>query len=328
MIQRLEIEGFRGITQGVLEDLPPLTVLVGPNNSGKSTVLESLLLVSPGATGSTVKEIVERRGEIGSLSVEAMIPHGEAYLRLVADSLDRTAKLAIGSQGELTGVALPGDTKFTYQLSDGGSSGWSNPGKEGPTAQLLEAGRGLATPSQLEALFSWTELVGRREWLISLLRPLLPGLKDIRILIPSTRPTVFIEDDSGRWPLAMAGDGFKRLFALATRIASSDAQFTLVEEPETFLHVGALPQVARLFWEATSPQAAGLFGELPPERHVLVTTHSLEYLDAQFLNASDEQLSRAALVRLSLRQGKLKAVRIDGPKVKELREEIGEDLRR
>lgn len=130
------------------------------------------------------------------------------------------------------------------------------------------------------------------------------------------------------WPLTMSGDGFKRLFALASRLASSDARFMLIEEPETFLHVGALPQVARLLWEATSPQPAGPDGTRPPDRHVIVTTHSLEYLDAQFLSASDEELSRAALVRLSLRQGLLKAVRIDGPKVKELREEIGEDLRR
>ena len=332
MIQRLEINGFRGITHGVLEGLPPLTVLVGPNNSGKSTVLESLLLVSPGASGETVKEIVERRGEIGSLSIETMIQRGHASLRLVTGSLDRRVQLTIDPDGgllaELDSIVNRGSVKFSYRIGDGGGKGWSGPGSEKPTAQFLEAVRGMADPSQLEALFSWVELAGRREWLISLLRPLLPGLKDIRILVPRTRPTVFIEDDSGRWPLVMSGDGFKRLFALATRMASSDAQFTLIEEPETFLHVGALTQVARLLWEVTSPQAAAPDGKQPSERHVLVTTHSLEYLDAQFLNASDEELSRAALVRLSLRQGRLKAVRIDGAKVKELREEIGEDLRR
>jgi energy-coupling factor transporter ATP-binding protein EcfA2 len=327
MIQRLEIQGFRGITQGVLEDLPALTVLVGPNNSGKSTVLESLLLVTPGASGATVNAIVERRGEIGSLSVETMIPHGKASLHLMADSLDRQVQLTLEPEGKLKGIGQPGGAQFSFQRSDGGGGGWSGSSEE-PAAQLLEAGGGTADPSQLEALFSWVELAGRREWLISLLRPLLPGLKDIRILVPRKRPTVFIEDDSGRWPLTMSGDGFKRLFALATRMASSDVRFTLIEEPETFLHVGALPQVARLLWEATKPKAAGPQGERPPERHVLVTTHSLEYLDAQFLNASEEELSRAALVRLSLRQGRLKAVRISGSKVKELREEIGEDLRR
>ena len=341
MIQRLEIEGFRGIMHGVLENLPPLTVLVGPNNSGKSTVLESLLLVTPGASGETINGIVERRGKIGSLSVETMIPRGKASLSLVADSLDRAvqltldqnaaerkAQLIIEPADTLSGFAPQRAPLITYQVFDGGGGGWSGPSKEQHAAQLLEAGRGPVDPSQLEALFSWVELAGRREWLINLLRPLLPGLKDIRILIPRTRPTVFIEDDSGRWPLTMSGDGFKRLFTLATHMASSDARFTLIEEPETFLHVGALPQIARLFWEATTPQSAGPNGEQPPARHVLVTTHSLEYLDAQFLNASEEELSRAALVRLSLRQGRLKTVRIDGSKVKELREEIGEDLRR
>ncbi|MFL5349815.1 MAG: AAA family ATPase [Hyalangium sp.] len=328
MIQRLVIEGFRGIEQGELEDLPPLTVFVGPNNSGKSTVLESLLLASPGASGENIKEIVERRGEIGRMSVEAMIPRGAASLRLVADSLDRKVKFTIDEEGKLVGHATPGNDPLVYSLDDSGGKGWSGRAKEGATAHLIDVGRGVANPSQLEELFSWAELAGRREWLISLLRPLLPGLKDIRILVPRKRPTVFIEDDSGRWPLTMAGDGFKRLFVLATRIAAANARFTLIEEPETFLHVGAFSQVARLIWDAMKPQTAGSNEQWPLEPHIFITTHSLEYLDAQFLNATDEQLARAALVRLSLRQGKLKAVRIEGAKVKELRTEIGEDLRR
>ena len=43
MIKRLRIENFRGIREGELE-LFPLTILLGANNSGKTTVLEALLL--------------------------------------------------------------------------------------------------------------------------------------------------------------------------------------------------------------------------------------------------------------------------------------------
>lgn len=43
MIKRLRIENFRGIREGELE-LFPLTILLGANNSGKTAVLEALLL--------------------------------------------------------------------------------------------------------------------------------------------------------------------------------------------------------------------------------------------------------------------------------------------
>jgi len=43
MIKQLTIRNFRGIKEGTL-DLSPLTVLLGANNSGKSTILEALFL--------------------------------------------------------------------------------------------------------------------------------------------------------------------------------------------------------------------------------------------------------------------------------------------
>jgi len=43
VIKTLKIENFRGIKSGRLE-LSPITILLGPNNSGKSTILEALFL--------------------------------------------------------------------------------------------------------------------------------------------------------------------------------------------------------------------------------------------------------------------------------------------
>jgi len=48
MIRGLKIRNFRGIKEGELE-FSPITILLGPNNSGKSTVLEALFLApNPG----------------------------------------------------------------------------------------------------------------------------------------------------------------------------------------------------------------------------------------------------------------------------------------
>lgn len=41
MIKILKLENFRGIKKGEIK-LAPLTILLGPNNSGKTTILEAL----------------------------------------------------------------------------------------------------------------------------------------------------------------------------------------------------------------------------------------------------------------------------------------------
>ncbi len=44
MVDRLVVHRFRGIREGVLEDLGKINVLIGPNNSGKTALLELLYL--------------------------------------------------------------------------------------------------------------------------------------------------------------------------------------------------------------------------------------------------------------------------------------------
>ena len=44
MIERLVVHRFRGIRQGVLDDLGKINLLIGPNNSGKTAILEMLYL--------------------------------------------------------------------------------------------------------------------------------------------------------------------------------------------------------------------------------------------------------------------------------------------
>ena len=45
MLSSLQIENFKGIKSGTISNLSQVNVLVGRNNSGKSTVLDALLLM-------------------------------------------------------------------------------------------------------------------------------------------------------------------------------------------------------------------------------------------------------------------------------------------
>lgn len=57
MVDRLVVHRFRGIREGVLQDLGKINVLIGPNNSGKTAILEMLYLGS--VSGRSAQLILE-----------------------------------------------------------------------------------------------------------------------------------------------------------------------------------------------------------------------------------------------------------------------------
>jgi hypothetical protein len=83
VIEGLEIHGFRGVVQGTLEGLFPLTLLMGKNNSGKSTCLEALWLTLGQDFAQAVRRSIDNRGKAGPeiLSHIAPLTSGEILTR-------------------------------------------------------------------------------------------------------------------------------------------------------------------------------------------------------------------------------------------------------
>jgi predicted ATPase len=316
MITGLEISNYRGITHGELIDLAPLSLLVGPNSSGKTSVLEAIVLAA-GPNMESVARIIVRRGWIGDATVAGLLPSESATLRIIENgSVNQITLTKMGS----VGVEVKGPQGIHFQVSvSSPAGGWGGGGT--PSARAVtsvEVDRADVDPTVLDRAISRADLRGERPALIELVRPLLPGLKDLRILQPGSVYALHVEDDSrAPWPAAMAGDGLKKLLILAAKIAADSSGIIVVEEPETYLHVGALSQVAKLFWQAVLDQ----------KKQIIAATHSLEFIDALFAHPGAD-IANAALFRLSLRQGRLKVVRVAGEKVRELRADIGEDLRK
>jgi hypothetical protein len=87
MIERLILNRFRGIQKGVIKDIGKINLLVGPNNSGKTTVLEALYWLSVsgrkcGLDASALPEFIDENG-LSSRTRDALVPIEKDLLGLV-----------------------------------------------------------------------------------------------------------------------------------------------------------------------------------------------------------------------------------------------------
>jgi AAA15 family ATPase/GTPase len=78
MIKELFLKNFRGIKTGHLKDFSRINILLGPNNSGKSTILEALYLTSSMSGG----EIIHRNNYLQGLIPEKDFLGYEPLIRL------------------------------------------------------------------------------------------------------------------------------------------------------------------------------------------------------------------------------------------------------
>jgi hypothetical protein len=62
VISSLKIQAFRGVREGLVEGLSPISVLMGPNSSGKSTCLEAALMPCLGGLAEEAARVLMRRG--------------------------------------------------------------------------------------------------------------------------------------------------------------------------------------------------------------------------------------------------------------------------
>lgn len=88
MIERLIIHRFRGIRSGVLEGLSKINVLIGPNNSGKTAIVEMLYLsaTSSRQVNLILDDVFLAEGEVAVFSATTSASHDflhiEPFLRL------------------------------------------------------------------------------------------------------------------------------------------------------------------------------------------------------------------------------------------------------
>jgi len=347
-IERVTIQNLRGIRDGVVEGLSPLSILVGPNNSGKSTVLEGLWTVAAGANAKVVWETLLRRGG-PALHAARHVLHGTTK-QAVAEAIgpdDQRCRVTLsipatrnvdrlrGAREEgLTEpmISLRSEAEFTWAGQQNSSVSVTQVDRErrfaicfmekGTYAMPFPTGivdvEAVRAPGALEDAYSKLEKQRRVARVVQSLQRAMPTLTDLRILkVDEDFVLHAIHGDAPTVPTYLAGDGFKRFLEVAAQVYDAGkGGVVLLEEPESFQHPRYLTELAVVLRDAV---ALGT--------QVILSTHSMELIDLLLQRPEGDVGPLPTVHRLRLTDGVLRAVAVSGESARYAREELAQDLR-
>lgn len=333
MITDVRIEGLRGIREGEIGGLGPLVVLVGPNGCGKSTVLDALH-IGAGDPVEAIARAVGRRphGWNGSRWLfSRQSPKREASVSVTAAHQQREAVCQLqwseGASVEHQELISPMTSVLCMRQGDGGATvrfGADNQalsfGPLGrpagfPAVRLVDDARASTRP--LDELYTDAVEQGRKATADAALRAVLgPPLVGLTLLTDHRIPVVHLEYEDGSVPVSVAGDGVAALARIALELASRPGGTVLIEEPEAHQHPRLVWKTAELIW-----------GAIARDVQIVLTTHSLELIDALIAAAPAGRLGDLGVYRLKIDDGVLHHTRIGGEDAAERRAEFEDDLR-
>lgn len=340
MITSIAIENLRGIADGKLEGLAPLTILTGPNASGKSTVLDALLAGASPDIENAVGEAVARHG-LRSGGARWMIRGSKktCQVHLEDSSGVRWARsfqwfpYCTGSLQEQLwkkGAQKPYSSVSVMESSDGSVESSAVIGF-GSDDQSVGDWSGRRTSSSVEAIelidpgipqplhrdYSQVVKAGREEVVEQAMRGVLPEFEEFVLLVgDGDIPELHIRSGDTPVPLPFSGDGIQAFAQVVVQAAMVSGGILLIEEPEVYLHPRGIWRVAEFLLELAR------FGI-----QIVLTTHSLELIDALIGQAKSDDVEKMALFNLKLDKGHLKTSRRAGEDLAFARQEMETDLR-
>lgn len=305
MLNDLRIRNFRAFRALDVAGLAPINVLAGKNNSGKTTLLEALLLLC----GAGNPEMVLNANMIRGLELKESFTPPETFWKPLFNNLDMTENAEIevthDSLGQLTlNISSERPTTVEFPLNGPAGSAVSMVSSEdallfsfrkhagGPIERRIrrigdEFHLDQPTPPlPFRAVFLSSRVGNAREdamrlgrlrmrkmgdLVLEALRIVEPGLQSVEDNTASGAPMIWGDIGLAELvPLSVMGEGMTRIARLILAISTAPDGIVLVDEIENGLHHTALEKV----WGAVDTAARRF------NTQVFASTHSYECLEA------------------------------------------------
>ncbi len=331
----LTVENFRGFGRLQIPRLGRVNLITGRNNTGKSSLLEAILLSMRLGSPKALHQILQSREQ---LSPEASASNAQDMFALTNGILylfhDTDVGRASINRAPLYFVVSPGHyaDRFVFQLSWPSLPASGQPAigtqfpehsvlydltrvletqnhqffeQEAATPCYFVTARGLSR-LQLGELWDKVSLSSLKGEVLDTLRLIESQIVDLNFLgdvgIGQGRvPFILLKSQNGPFPLSLSGDGMNRLLGLVLALANSQNGTLLVDEIETGLHYSVLSDVWRLIFRFAHASNTQVFA----------TTHSWECIEAFQEAAEEDRLNEGVLIRMENKNGDVKATVFD-----------------
>ncbi len=273
MFQSLSIERFRGFSKLELENLGRVNLILGANNTGKTSLLEAIALIS-------------NYFAIGDLhkTFRSFAPQSDN--RTYAWLQQREA--ANGGRTELRGVSPDGTTRRFVIINErkdaapDKSEGLQGCGGNGdllywrakdvePLEIRMIPVQHKSPPEMVDPYVMAVRAPEDEQQMESLLGSVDKRIRSVRLDMINAQP--FIAVDIGlreRIPLAQSGQGVYRLVSIFSELLGNKPQICIIDEIENGIHYTALPTI----WKGIAEVASRL------DIQIFATTHSKECIEA------------------------------------------------
>ena len=315
MLSHCHIRRFRGIEDLHLSDLGRVNLIVGRNNSGKTSVLEALALLSAGAMVRSSHGILDSRPLKFVASEKAirdtvwrhlfwrMQPDRAIEIEGETDAGRISLQIDLGNRTKTVvdlgkdapwirdGIAAKSVLEFLCQRKDRQEVGAIQLGRDQmvfhepkaanvPIPCAFVMARCLDVEN-IAAALSDLKRTKRDGILLNVLRQVAPQLQSVEIGTASGEPMIWC--DLGlpeTLPLGVAGDGMMRVAQLLLSMLDRKDGIVLYDEVESGLHYSVLVKI----WQALD--------QVSREFHtqIFATTHSVECIRAAYEALSPDDL--------------------------------------
>ena len=330
MFERIHVKNFRILKDVEIGDLSRINLITGLNNSGKTSLLEAMYLLSVArdptiAVNPDLRAVLEASGgPVGGDDSSAKVQwdkffsdmnpdnpvkisgdHADGRMALeIQSTRSKVARVSLDSPGRSSNGDGAIGLSFLYTAPDGsqikskarlekGELDVSTPDESRVfTAFLVHSGTGNL---RNDAVALAGLRVQKRDGLVlKALRVVEPRLRSVEDSVATGYPV--IHGDIGlpeMVPLSVMGQGMTQVVQLVLSISYAQGGVVLVDEIETGLHHSIMPHV----WKVVDEAARGA------NVQVFATTHSFECIEAahETLAPDDFRLHRLDLVDSNVR---------------------------